>query len=140
MCQVSLSARIKAPAGEVWQTVKDFENPGKYLSAVSECRMEGAGVGAVRSVNLQNGGYGVEKMVHLDEENRTISYTLIDSSLPLSGYIAVMHVRDLGEHHCVLEWSSVFEPKGISDEEALEFIEKFYAGGFEGMKQRHEKD
>ena len=31
MCQVALSAEISAPAHEVWETVRDFKDPGKYL-------------------------------------------------------------------------------------------------------------
>ena len=81
----------------------------------------------------------LKKMVHLDEENRTIAYAIIDSSLPLSGYLAVMHLRDLGLDCCELEWSSVFEPKDATDQEAVAFVEDFYAGGFEGLKRRHEK-
>ena len=38
-----------------------------------------------------------------------------------------------------LEWSSVFEPKDGTDQEAVGFVENFYAGGFEGLKRLHEK-
>ena len=139
MCQVALTTVIASPVDEVWETVKDFENPGKYLDAVAQCTMEGTGVGAVRTVQIHGGDFGIERMVHLDEENRTIAYAITDSSLPLSGYIAVMHLRDLGEDRCGLEWSSVFEPKDATDQEAVGFVENFYAGGFEGLKGRHEK-
>lgn len=139
MCQVALSTVIASPVDQVWDTVKDFENPGKYLEAVAQCSMEGAGVGAVRTVDIHGGDFGIERMVHLDDENRTIAYAITDSSLPISGYIAVMHVHDLGNDTCRLEWSSVFEPKNTSEQEAVAFVENFYAGGFEGMKKRHEK-
>ena len=139
MCQVALSTVIASPVDEVWDTVKDFENPGKYLDAVARCSMEGTGVGAVRTVDIHGGEFGIERMVHLDEENRTIAYAITDSSLPISGYIAVMHLRDLGNDMCRLEWSSVFEPRDVTEQEAVAFVENFYAGGFEGMKRRHEK-
>jgi len=38
-----------------------------------------------------------------------------------------------------LEWSSVFEPRDATDQEAVGFVENFYAGGFEGLKRLHEK-
>ena len=139
MCQVALSAEISAPAHEVWETVKDFEDPGKYLDAVADCKMEGNGVGAVRPGNIHGGAFGIERMVRLDEANRTIAYAITDSSLPLAGYIAVMHVRELGAGTCELEWSSVFEPKESTAEEAIAFVREFYAGGFEGMKKRHDR-
>ena len=139
MCQVALSAEISAPAHEVWETVRDFKDPGKYLDAVADCKMEGNGVGAVRTVNIHGGAFGIERMVHLDEDNRTIAYAITDSSLPLSGYIAVMHVRELGADTCELEWSSVFEPKETTAEEAIAFVNDFYGGGFEGMKKRHDR-
>ena len=93
----------------------------------------------MRTVQIHGGAFGIERMVYLDEENRTISYAIIDSSLPLSGYIAVMHLCDLGEDRCELEWSSVFEPKDVTDQETVAFVENFYAGGFEGLRVLHEK-
>ena len=137
MCQVALSTIIASPADEVWDTVKDFENPGN-MDAVAQCTMEGTGVGAVRNVQIHGGAFGIERMVHLDEENRTIAYA-ITVLLPLIRGSVVMHVRDLGEDRCELEWSSVFEPKNTTDQEAVGFVENFYAGGFEGLKKRHEK-
>lgn len=138
MCQVALSWLIYAPAEKVWETVADFKDPGKYLDAVESCTMKGTGVGAIRSVRIKGGGFGIERMVHLDEENRTIAYFLSDSSLPVSGYIAVMHVGKTGENTCEIEWSSVFQPKEATAEEAIQFVESFYAAGFEGLKRRHE--
>ena len=61
MCQVALSTVIASPADEVWETVKDFENPGKYLDAVAQCTMEGTGIGAVRTVKIHGGAFGIEK-------------------------------------------------------------------------------
>lgn len=137
MAQVALSSVIQAPAKAVWETVADYENPQKYLDAVESCTVD-VGEGAVRSVQLKGGGFGIEKMVHLDEENKTIAYFLSDSSLPISGYIAVMHVEKTGEKECRIEWSSVFCPNGVTEEEAIGFIESFYGAGFEGLKKRHE--
>ena len=139
MCQVTLSTFISAPADDVWETLKDFKDPGKYIDVVTDCTIDGTGVGAVRTVKLQGDAYAIERMVHLDEANRTISYNMFDTSLPLSGYIGIMHVRDLGDNACKLEWSSVFEPKGTTDDDAVAFIENIYAGGFQGLKKRHER-
>ena len=36
MCQVALSTVIASPVDEGCETVKDFENPGKYLDAVAQ--------------------------------------------------------------------------------------------------------
>jgi len=138
MTQVALSSVIQASAEAVWETVADFKDPGKYLDAVESCKIQGTGEGAIRSVQLKGGGFGIEKMVHLDEENKTIAYFLSDSSLPISGYIAVMHVEKAGEKTCIIEWSSVFRPNGVSEKEALGFIESFYGAGFEGLKKCHE--
>jgi len=59
----------------------------------------------------------------------------VSGPLPVEGYFATMKVRELGENRCEFQWSSTFEPKGASEEEAKKAIEDIYSMGFEGLKK-----
>ncbi len=138
MAKVSMNTTINASADEVWKTIRDFNGTPKYIAAIASSTMEGSGVGALRTLTLQDGGPPVvETLERLDEQARILSYSILNSPLPLEGYVATMELRDLGESRCELKWSSTFEAKGAPEAEAIKIIEGIYTLGFEGLKKLH---
>lgn len=134
MTSVSLKTRIQAPAEKVWQTVGDFNGLPKFVEAATKSSMEGEGVGALRTLTLPDGAEIVEKLESLDDEAKSLSYSILSGPLPVDGYIANMKISAAGAEACELEWSSTFEPKGVSEAEAREAIEGIYNMGFAGLK------
>ncbi len=136
MLSVTMKTKLNASAQEVWDTIKDFNGLPKFMDAIADSTMQGSGVGAVRSLTLQDGGPPiVERLESYDEQARTLSYSIIKSPLPLTQYLAKMEVLDLGGSQCELQWSSTFRAEGASDEEAKKVVEGVYTGGFEGLKK-----
>jgi hypothetical protein len=136
MATVSMKAILKASADEVWKTVKDFNGLPKFISAIVKSDMKGAGIGAVRTLTLATGGPPiVERLERVDDKARTLSYSIVDSPLPLEKYFATMELKALGQGQCQLNWSSTFEPKGATEEAAKKVVEGVYNAGFEGLKK-----
>lgn len=136
MSKVSMNATIHASADDVWKTITDFNGLPKFVGAIAESSMKGSGIGAVRTLTLQDGGPPiVERLESLDEQAQVLSYSIIESPLPLQDYVAHMEVRDLGEGQCELKWSSTFQPKGAPEGEAIKVVEGVYSAGFEGLKK-----
>ena len=136
MASVSMSTIINASAEKVWQTVSDFNGLGKFVAAVTKSSMEGSGVGALRTLTLPDGAEIVEKLESFEEQTKELKYLIVVSGpFPVEGYIATMKVKELGENRCEFQWSSTFEPKGASEEEAKKAIEDVYSMGFEGLKK-----
>ena len=136
MAKVSMQTTIPASADEVWRTISDFNGLPKFVSAITASSMEGSGVGAVRTLTLQDSDAPVvEKLESLDEQARTLSYSIIQSPLPLTDYFATVEVRQLDEKQCELKWWSTFEPKGAPEAEAQKIVEGVYTMGFEGLKK-----
>ena len=48
-----------------------------------------------------------------------------------------MELRDTGDNRCDLTWSAVFEPAGVSEDEARKLVEGIYNLGFDGLKKIH---
>ena len=88
--------------------------------------MEGSGVGAIRTLTLDNGATVVERLESLDEQSKSLSYSFVDSPMQVSGYVATMQIEDSGENQCEITWSSVFELTGMSEAEARELFEGAY--------------
>lgn len=136
MSEVWMTTKINAPADTVWRIVSDFNGLPKFVSAIINSTVEGSGVGAFRTLTLQDGGPPiVERLERLDEETRTLSYSILHSPLPVEDYVATTQVKELSKNQCELTWSSTFEPKGAPEAEAVRIIENIYAAAFEGLKK-----
>ena len=134
---ISLSATINAPADSIWKDISDFQGVDKYLAIVTGSQMEGSGVGAIRTLTLDNGATVVERLESLDEQSKSLIYSFVDSPMQVSGYVATMQIEDSGENQCEITWSSVFELTGMSEAEARELFEGAYNMGFEGLRKLH---
>jgi hypothetical protein len=136
MSKVSMSTRLNASADQVWKVLRDFNGLPVFVAAIKKSTMEGSGVGAVRKLTFEGGGPPVvEKLEKLDDQAKTLSYSIITSPLPVKDYFSTMEVMDLGAGQCELKWYSTFEPKDAPEAEAVKVVEGVYAGGFEGLKK-----
>lgn len=128
-------ATINSSAEDVWMAISDFNGFGKFIPAIENSTMKGSGTGAIRTITLGDGGKIIETLIGFNEPERSLSYEINESPLPIEGYVSVMKVKEISSDKCELFWSSVFEPKDVSDVEAKEIIEGFYSMGIEGLKK-----
>lgn len=135
MPDLSMKTTLDAPAHAVWEAISDFNGIPKYVAAVDSSTMEGEGVGALRTLTLQDGARILERLESLDDSSRTLSYSIVESPLPMEEYISTMRVRELGPDRCELQWSCTFEPTEAPESELRQIIEGIYDMGFEGLKQ-----
>ena len=136
MSKVNMSTRIKGSADEVWKLIRDFNGLPIFISAIKKSTMEGSGIGAVRTLSLDGGGPPIkEKLEKLDDQAKTLSYSIVTSPLPVQDYFSTVEIKDMGPGECEVKWYSTFQPKGVSEAEAVKVIEGVYTGAFEGLKK-----
>lgn len=137
MASVSMTTTIQAAPDTVWETIRDFGSIHTYVEIITDVTTEDAGIGAVRTLTLQDGAKIVERLDHLEDEARELRYSMVRSPLPIEDYVATAQVRDKSPEACEITWSSTFEPKGAPEADVVELIEGLYAMGFEGLKTLH---
>lgn len=137
MTKALIADEVEAPADAVWELVRDFGGVVKWSSgAIQDVRMEGEGIGAVRTLTVRGGVTLQERLEALDEAKRSFSYSFEGKSvLPLDGYYATLTVVPIDEGRCRVEWGSTFEPRGVSEEQAVSMVEGIYKNGIVGIKQ-----
>ena len=92
-------------------------------------------VGAVRNLTLGDGGKVVERLIALDDRDRRLTYTIVESPFPVRDYVSTLHVLALtsgGE--CVVTWSVRFDCD-LDEAERLSafFGRDVYGTGLEGL-------
>lgn len=134
MTQVKVVEKVGASAGDVWKRLSDFG--GIEVGGIVESfKMEGEGVGAIRTIGV-GGGLVVEKLDRHDSAERVMMYSIIneDSPLPVSGYSATVRIADDGDGSCTVDFTGTFEPKGVPEEQAVEMIKGIYAGAIQAAR------
>ena len=122
MIRVERAIRIAAPAALAWKVLGDFAATDLAAGICKRITVEGAGVGAVRTMVLDDrfgDGYVRERLESFDPVDRFMSYRLIDSGpVPFADYIGTIRVTPAGPDACVAVMTSAFVPVEIDEETA----------------------
>ena len=132
MLEVRVTWEYTVHADRVWQWIRDFNGLPAWVPGIRASRLEGIGIGAVRHLDIsaRGGEWAIEKLESLDEDGRTLVYSIVDASLPLENYTSTMRViASDGAASCTLDWSATFEAKDATDEEAVAFVTGAYEAG-----------
>ena len=134
MASVKISDRIPAATSDVWDLISDFGGIERYSSGFQSVTCIGSGVGAVRTITLPNGAQIQERCELLDPARRILDYAIVAGALPLTDYSARIQLFEDGAGTRI-EWSSSFEPKGISEAQGVAMVEGIYKGGIAGIRK-----
>ena len=137
---------IQAPAGKVWDTVKNFDQLNTWLPPlVKDEIVEGQNntVGAVRLLTLKDGGTVKEKLLAYTPAARTFRYEILESVLPVSHYTSVVTVKSAGKGKSTVTWSGRFKRKNEgpspadneNDKAATDTITGVYQAGLSNLKK-----
>jgi len=134
MPKVSMSTVVPVPANQVWQLIGNFNAMPQWHPAVKTSEQQGEGVGATRTMTLPDGSKIVEKLEAHDDGSRSLTYTILDSPLPVADYHSTITVRDKNGQ-AEIEWSGNFDPKGVPPDQATQVVQGIYGAGLENLKK-----
>ena len=132
------STVVSAPAERVWQAFRNFHDmswaPGVINSVEAVGRISGDSVGASRVLN----GVFHETLLAVDDESRTLEYTIDDGPDAVSkgnvqgyvGKVRVLPVTDDGS--TFVEWTSSWTSGGDG---VIEFCDPIYRALLNDLKQ-----
>lgn len=127
MARVFTSTVLSAPVERVWERIRDFNalpawNPNVERSEIEDGR-EADAVGCVRSFVLRDGGQLREQLLSLSDEELSFSYSILDSPMPVEGYVATVRLLPVSDgDRTYAEWSAEFDCPPEVEEELVEHI------------------
>ncbi|HEY6738108.1 MAG TPA: SRPBCC family protein [Actinopolymorphaceae bacterium] len=143
MSRAYASTVLAAPVETVWKVVGDYGAIADWLPALASCTLEdGHGnraVGSVRTLLLADGGGIVrERLLRLDDIERSYSYCFVDSPFPVRSYVSTIRcspVTDQG--HTFVEWYAAFDTAAtLVDELTTTFGDGVFASGLAALHER----
>jgi hypothetical protein len=145
MPRIFTSSVIDAPAARVWERVRDFNALPRWHPRIRESRIENGEppdkVGCVRDFNLQNGDRIRERLLGLSDYDMFCTYTILESPMPLTGYIATLRLTPVSDgNRTFIEWTAEFECEdGVADELATGIGTNVFQAGFDALKRHFGK-
>jgi len=133
MISVKVNEAVAASADAVWALLRDFGGIQRFSSGIESCTVEGAGVGAVRTITMPGGVQIQERLEAFDDSARSLSYAIVAGPIPVTNYLSSIHVSEDGEG-CTIAWGSDFE-SSLPADQARGMIEGIYTGSIAGIKK-----
>lgn len=139
MARAYASAVIGAPVDKVWAHIRDFNGLPDWHPAFENSHIEGgqAGdqVGCVRNFHLKGGGNIRERLLALADDQHLCTYTILESPLPITGYVSTLRLRPVTDgNRTFAEWSSEFEVAPAQRAEMEKTLTGVYTAGFDALK------
>jgi mxaD protein len=135
------SIEIRAPAGKVWDAVKDFDGLHRWHPMFSADTIKSGGdnaVGTIRTMTVKDGPSFDEELLSFDALERKFSYRLIDPvPLPVSDYVGTFQVIESRRGYAAILWNSAYRNNSggkMKDEEVIAFINGAFRVGLENVK------
>lgn len=164
--KVEEKVTINAPAGKVWEAIKEFCAIKQWHPKVTDCSEEGDHKkGAKRKLTLTDGGWIVQELKNYNDKKMMYSYkfnvddmnaikTIVHASqelkvpvLPVANYSGSIEVKQKGDNAAEVIWKGAFyraymnnnPPPEMNEEAAIKAVTDFYRSGLDNLKQLLEK-
>jgi len=135
--EVSKVIEAKGTVDKAWAALGDFCGIKDWHPAIANCVLSEKDGAKIRTLTTKDGGVLVEKMTQWDDAGHSYGYAILESPLPVANYVSTIAVKDAGGTVSIT-WSSTFDPKGASAEDASKVIAGIYDAGLGALKAKIE--
>lgn len=97
LIEIETNEILDIGAEHSWKIVTDWASLDKLAPAVVEStEVDGEGLYSTWKIHLKNGASITEKMVSYNEQERTMSYIMTKTGMPIENYFATIKVEPYG--------------------------------------------
>lgn len=134
MSDVAVNLDFTSSADAVFKELADFGGIAAWNPGIVSCKLDGNGIGAVRSIEMPGGVVMEERLEALDDSERSLSYSIIGGPLPVNNYLATIKVSAT-DGGCRVDWEANFDaPEGVPAEGIAGGISGAYSGMLDALK------
>ena len=133
MSKINMSTDVPISPDELWKVIGGFNALPDWHPSIEKSELEEGGT--VRRLSIAGGVTLTEKLVDANDNERTYTYTIDQSPLPVNNYKATIKVRQNEDGSTsTVDWSSEFEPVG-PETDAVQAIQDIYQVGFDNLRK-----
>jgi hypothetical protein len=142
MAKVYVSAIIDLPVDKVWAYARDFNGHGEWHPLIAESHIEDGKpsdqVGCVRNFKLTDGGQLRETLLTFSDLERSFTYDIIVSPMPIENYLATFTCTPVTEgDKTLVEWQATFDVAPADEAEIKEKVGRnTFAAGIAALAEK----
>lgn len=136
---VSKSVTLNANPDTTWKMIGDFNHLDVWHPVVVSSVLTHGAESDTRLLTLANGATITEELVSRDDAKRSYTYAILDSPLPIQNYVSTISVAPAADGKSTVTWSSSFDAKDASDEDAINAITGIYDAGLKNLDKHFNK-
>ena len=139
MIKITIRRVINLPVEQVWKRIRPFDSLSDWHPYVDTCIIENDEavdkLGVIREiVIIDDGGYARETLIALSDADMSITYDIIDSSMPVENYVSRIDLYEVTEgDKTFANWSTEFDTDKENEAEMIELLKDIYRKGLEGL-------
>jgi len=141
MARVYVSSVLNATVSSVWNRIRDFNGLSRWHPTIRDSKIEDGNpsdkVGCIRNFHLQNGDQIREQLLALSDYDYFYTYSILESPMPLSDYIATIRLTPITEiDGSFIEWTAEFDCEAADAEDLINTIgQNVFQAGFDSLKR-----
>ena len=129
MHTVTVLTHLSASTEDVWSKIGDPGTISSWHPAIAKSSLDGK----ARQCILANGAQIDEAIDNVDDANRSYSYRIVESPLPVEDYRSTIKVVE-ADGGCAVEWTSSFDVSAGPAEDTVSMIKDVYAAGLSALR------
>jgi len=136
---VSKEVTVNASPDTTWKMIGDFNHLDVWHPVVVSSELTHGKNNDTRLLTLGNGATITEQQVSRNDAERSYTYAIVASPLPVAYYVSTISVAAAADGKSTVTWRSTFDAKGASDEEAVNTITGIYDAGLNNLDKHFNK-
>ncbi len=129
---VNITKTAPVTPAAVWAAIRGIGGLDRWFPIIETCRVEGAGVGAIRIFVLAGAGEVRDRIIEIDDAARRFRYDRFASPFPVQSYIGTVDLRAAGGG-TELSWTVVFDSSEEARDQVAALVHGAISDGVDGL-------
>lgn len=131
---LNVTKTLAVSSDKVWSAIRGIGGLEHWFSIIATCRVSGAGIGAVRVMELTDGAEIKDRIEEINDAARRFRYTRTESPFPVSHYLGTVEVRD-DNGKTALSWSLELDVNPEVRDDLVSLLTGALSEGIDGLEQ-----
>jgi hypothetical protein len=130
---VNVTKVIDASSDDVWAAIGGIDGLDRWFPVIDSCKVEGDGVGAMRTMEVSGGGRIVDRIDEIDADARRFRYARLEFPLPVQRYMGTVLVQTAGDKTAV-SWTIEMDVEPQDRDGVADFVKNAISDGISGLE------
>jgi len=138
MSKILVKKAIDASANDVWETIRSFENPERFVPTVISSTVNRTGNSTQRTCAVQFGnqeGKLVEQLNLVDDEHKVLEFTIQEGPSPVKGIQMRWQIINLADNRSEIQISTNFENDNPEVVQTIQGLLQMMANGLKNFQE-----